>query len=254
MNRFTSFCSGPGPWMATLLLSLTLAGCETNPADILSDPIIGAWVADVSDGTLYVFITAETLSYYTEADVDDCADRYAYEIEPLGRNRYRLSSTVNSAVIESTITASDGELSWDTGAGTAVFQEAPGVDPSQLTICAGGGDDPALTCAALPVLEPGLGVAGELGQGDAEERGRYYDVYGFQPAAQDTVAITLASEDFDAYLYVYQTDGTLLAENDDASETSFDAGVTLVVVPVCYRVEVTTFGDGETGAYTLRVE
>lgn len=247
------FRSRPGLAL-TPLLCLTLAGCNETPADIRSDPLIGAWVSNVPGGTLYLFITPNTLTYYAEADTEECADRYAYDIEPLGGNRYLLSSTVNASTIESTIIAMDGELTWDVGGGSAVFQQASDVDPSMLTVCAGGGDDPALECSALPALEPGLDVAGELGQGDPEERGRYYEVYGFQPAAQDTAEITLASDDFDPYLYVYRTDGTFLAENDDASAGSVDAGITLPVVPVCYRVEVTSFGDGETGAYTLRVD
>lgn len=233
---------------------MTLAGCNASPADVRSDPLIGAWVSDVPGGTLYLFITPVTLTYYAEADTDDCADRYVYEIEPLGGNRYLLSSTVNASTFESTITATDGVLTWYTGSGSAVFREAVDVTPSMLTVCAGGGDDPALECTTLPALDRGQAIVGELGQGDPEERGRYYDLYGFQPAAQDTVEITVASDAFDPYLYVYRSDGTFLAENDDASAGAVDAGITLPVVPVCYRVEVTSFGAGETGAYTLRVE
>jgi hypothetical protein len=244
----------PAPAMVPLLLGLPLAGCNEIPAAVQSDPLIGAWASNVPGGTLYLFITPVTLTYYAEADEEECADRYAYDIEPLGGNRYLLSSTVNATTIESTIIALDGELTWDVGSGTAVFQQASNVDPSMLSVCAGGGDDPTLECSTLPALEPGQDVAGELGQGDPEERGRYYDVYGFQPAAQDTAEITLASDDFDPFLHVYRSDGTFVAENDDASAGSVDAGITLPVVPVCYRVEVTSFGNAETGAYTLRVD
>lgn len=248
------FRSRPGLALTPLVLGLALAGCNETPADIRSDPLIGAWVSNVPGGTIYLFITPNTLTYYAEADTEECADRYAYDIEPLGGNRYLLSSTVNAVTIESRIIATDGELTWDVGGGSAVFQQASNLDPSMLTACAGGGDDPALDCSALPALELGQAVAGELGQGDPEERGRYYEVYGFQPAAQDTAEITLASDNFDPYLYVYRADGTFVAENDDASAGSADAGLTLPVVPVCYRVEVTSFENAETGTYMLRVD
>lgn len=145
----------------------------------LSSP--GGW-PNPYDGTLYLVVTSDSLVYYAEADVDDCADRFAYGLEPLGGNRYRLSSSVNTATLESTITAEGEELRWDTGVGVAHFLSAPTFDPATLTVCAGGGDDPALVCSELPQLTVGQDTTGELSQDDSLERGRYFDVYGFQSA------------------------------------------------------------------------
>ncbi len=241
-------------WLALLLVGVLAAGCSDDGTSGVSDPILGTWVAQASDGTLYLEITADSLVYYAEATVDDCADRFAYGLEPLGDNRYRLSSAVNTAITESTITAESGELRWDTGVGTAYFQTAPGFDPGTLTVCAGGGDDPALTCTDLPQLALGQPVSGELTQDDELERGRYYDVYGFEPAMPLTGTITLSSSAVDSYLYVYDAGGTLIAENDDAASGSVDAGLQLQLVPVCYRIEVTTYADGQNGTYTLRID
>lgn len=243
-----------GLWLAALLAGLLVAGCDESGTDVQSGPITGTWVAQLTGGNLYVVITDDSLVYYTEATAEDCADRYAYTLEPLGGDRYRLTSTVNTATLESTITATQNELTWDTGSGTALFQRADGVDPSTINVCAGGGDDPALVCAELPVLPLAQDVADSLTQADALERDRYYDVYGFQPAEPLTATISLTSSEFDAYLYVYEADGTLLGENDDVSAETVDAGLTLELVPVCYRIEVTTFDTGVTGDYTLRIE
>lgn len=253
MSRFTRTRSARTFWLVILLAAAVAAGCGED-GTVVSDPITGTWVAQASDGTLYLEITADSLVYYAEATVDGCADRFAYGLEPLGDDRYRLSSAVNAATIESTITAESGELRWDTGVGVAIFQTAPGFDPGTLTVCAGGGDDPALTCTDLPELTLGQDQAGELAVTDSRERGRYYDVYGFQPASQLTATITVTSTTVDSYLYVYQADGTLIAENDDASASTFDAGLQVQMVPGCYRIEVTSFADDETGTYTVRID
>lgn len=242
------------PWLVLILAGLVMTACNDDGTEVQSGPITGTWVAEFADGTLYLVISSDSLVYYTAADAESCADRYEYGLEDLGENRYRLSSAVNTSTAETHITATDGELTWETGAGAAVFQSAPGADIGSLEICAGGGDDPSIVCTELPALQLAQDLPGELTQDDAMERDRYYDVYGFQPDAQVTAEVTLSSSAFDAYLFVYDADGSLLAENDDVAESSVDAAVTLTFVPACYRVEVTTFDEAATGPYTLRVE
>ena len=249
--------SGPRrshPALALALVALIgAAACNDGGTGVGSDPITGTWVAEVQGGTLFLEISAEQVAYYQAADGEDCAERTVYDAEDLGGGDYRLTSTVTPISLEVRITANGDELRWQTDFGTAIFYRT-GTDLSTLTICAGGGDDPTLTCTDLPPVATGQDVAGSLAQTDAEERGRYYDVYAFEPQAQDTVTVTAASSEFDAYLYVYDAAGELLAENDDAAEGSTDAGLSLQVVPGCYRVEVTSLGSGATGAYTLRID
>lgn len=253
MTTITPRSHPRGHWLVPLVIALLVAGCNDDGTDVQSEPINGTWVAQFAEGNLYVVITDDSLVYYTEANAEDCADRYTYELEPLGDDRYQLTSTVNAATFENSITAANGQLSWNTGGGSVVFQRATGVDPSTLAVCAGGGDDPALVCSELPALSLAQDTSETLAQEDDFERGRYYDVYGFQPDSQMTAVISLESPDFDPYLYVYDADGTLLAENDDVA-SSANAGLTLEVVPVCYRVEVTSFDNEATGSYTLRVD
>ena len=246
----------PHPVLRVGLLALVgvgAAACLDNTAELDSEPIIGTWVASVPGGTDLLEITESEITYYRTASDEDCAERTIYTLESLGDDEYLLTSTVSTATIEARITAAGGELRWQTAFGSAFFLRTT-ADPSTLEICAGGGDDPALDCTGLPAVEAGQDVTDSLTVADAMERGRYYDVYGFQPQAQDTVAVAVTSATFDTYLYVYDADGALLAENDDAEEGSTDAALTLQVVPGCYRVVVTSFDIEETGGYTLRID
>ena len=249
--------SGSRGSRAALALALTTllgaAACNESGTGVGGGPITGTWVVEVQGGTLFLEITEDQIAYYQAADADDCAERTIYDLEDLGGGDYRLTSTVTPITLEVRITANDDELRWQSQAGTAIFYQTT-TDLSTLTICAGGGDDPTLTCADLPPMPTGQDVAESLAQTDAEERGRYYDVYSFEPQAQATVTVTATSSEFDAYLYVYDAAGALLAENDDAMEGSTDAGLSLQVVPGCYRIEVTSLSRGATGSYTLRID
>lgn len=242
-----------GSLLPPLLALIALGGCNEDPSTLASDPIIGTWVADVIGGTLFVVITDDELRYYTASDTEECVDRTIYELEPLGGNEYLLKSTVTPVELEARLVAQGGELSWGTSSGAVAFYRSD-ADPAALPLCAGGGDDPSLVCSELPGVEAGQAVSGALTQDDPSERGFFYDVYAYQPDAQMTVEITVSSTEIDSYLYVYDAAGSLLAENDDATADARDAGLTLQVVPGCYRIEVTSFDAGETGAYTLRID
>ena len=230
---------------------VVLAGCTDLPSGP-SDPITGTWVAGAPRVTFLLWITEFQVAYYEVPSAGGCALHTIYDLEALGDDEYLLRSTVSPATAEVRITARDGELKWQVAERTAIFM-ATSTDPSALTVCAGGGDDPAIDCSGLPPVEPGQDLVGFLAVTDPIERGRYY-VYAFQPQAQDTVTITLMSPYFDAYLYVYDTDGVLVGENDDVAADSTDAALSLQVVPACYRVEATSFEHEITGSYTLRID
>lgn len=239
----------------SLLLALAaVGGCGESTAVVESGPIEGNWVAEATNGSLFLVITRDSLVYFTSLDAEDCADRYAYGLTPVGGNDYLLSSAVNFSTIQTTLSQVDDALTWRTPSGSALFQRAA-TDPTTLAVCAGGGDDPAAACASFPPVPPGGEVDGALEEGDAVERGRFYDVYSLQPAAPlDSAVITVSAVGFDAYLYLYAADGTLIAENDDGVEGFTSARLTLPLDPLCYRVEVTTIAEGTTGTYTLRID
>jgi len=106
-------------------------------------------------------------------------------------------------------------------------------------------------------LSYGMEMSGSLSVTDGASRmfssGHYADDYTFQGNSGDTLAIDLTSGEFDTYIYLYDSKGILVAENDDYGGTT--RSVLKYVVPSSgtYTIEVTSFFDNETGAYLIRL-
>jgi hypothetical protein len=109
------------------------------------------------------------------------------------------------------------------------------------------------------------GVAQAVGSGERHEgrlvssdrtlgSGEYYDVYTINGRSGEQVVVDLRSSEFDPYLIVIAPDDEQF-ENDDHEG---DAGRSLVSLQVPqdgeYRVVVTSYKAGETGAYDLRID
>jgi hypothetical protein len=106
------------------------------------------------------------------------------------------------------------------------------------------------------VLQPGQTVRGELGPGDGvRPRGTYYEVWRFRAAAGQRVTFSLASDDFDARLVWARVEGgelIALDGDDDGGEGSDSELAVEVPQEGEYALIVSTAGQAETGAYTLR--
>jgi hypothetical protein len=117
-------------------------------------------------------------------------------------------------------------------------------------------DAPAQDVSALPI-QAGDAVEGELTEDDSEASdGSYYDLYVYRGRAGETLTITLASDDFDAYLSVGVLENGDYAEmesNDDGPDGT-DSEIT-VTLPQDgeYLIRANTLIGGETGEYTLQV-
>ncbi len=97
-----------------------------------------------------------------------------------------------------------------------------------------------------------------LGTGDARyiwdnRPERYLDDYVVEAVREMTMTYTLESTDFDAYLYVYETEGSCtLLEFDDDGGTGTNAQVTVDITNSNeHRVVVTTYPGNTTGDYTI---
>ena len=101
----------------------------------------------------------------------------------------------------------------------------------------------------------GQSVSGELSSNDAQRRsGKYEDVYILEGRRGARVDLSLNSDAFDAYLVVTGPEGFNLSNDDDPGGASGALHSRLVMeLPSDgrYRVAVTTFRAGETGAYRL---
>jgi hypothetical protein len=121
-------------------------------------------------------------------------------------------------------------------------------------ILAVGAAASAQTGPAASSLAAGQSAAGELGPSDAQRRsGKYEDVYTIAGRRGQRLQLDLASDAFDPYLVVTGPEGFNLA-NDDADGSGTLASRLVLVLPAdgAYRVAVTSFRAGETGAYRLQ--
>jgi len=116
---------------------------------------------------------------------------------------------------------------------------------------------PTAAAQNAPAQRPiaaGQSIAGELSLHDAQRRsGKYEDVYRLSGRRGERIALALASADFDAYLVVTGPGGFSLSNDDSegAGESTDSRLVMALPADGDYRVAVTTFRPGETGAYRL---
>jgi CHAT domain-containing protein/tetratricopeptide (TPR) repeat protein len=111
---------------------------------------------------------------------------------------------------------------------------------------------------ATPPPEKSLVIRGELKASDPLDRLRkqsYCRVHEVDLKAGRTYLVELRSPDFDTFLRVEDTQGRVLAENDDIGKT--DLNSRLAIVPErrgTYRLVVTSFEGGQVGEYTVQVQ
>ncbi len=99
--------------------------------------------------------------------------------------------------------------------------------------------------------------AGELGPGDPERGGSYYDDWQFMATAGASYVILLRSDDFDTYLaagYEHPVNCETCVWDDDGWALTHSRLVLTAQVTGLHQIRVTSFQAGAKGAYTLRVE
>ncbi len=104
-----------------------------------------------------------------------------------------------------------------------------------------------------PAITPGSSIDGSLSEGDELSEGRLSDRYRLQGRAGETVNLWLSSNDFDAYLVLYDVHG-VRSENDDLSEETTDSALTYTFDrDGAIELVATSYDVGESGSYTLTV-
>jgi len=104
-------------------------------------------------------------------------------------------------------------------------------------------------------IVPGEKVRGELTFTDHTlSDGTYYDLYAFYGQAGWRLAISLSSQEFDAYLWLYDEERQVIASDDDGGKGTDALIKTRLPADGTYYVLVNAYGEGETGAYQLELE
>jgi len=100
----------------------------------------------------------------------------------------------------------------------------------------------------------GLTLPDSLSDGDGPSRifpTAFADDYTFIATAGNLVVIDLTSSEFDTYLWLYDSSGNLLEENDDYDDTSRSLIIYEIPLDGTYTIEVTSYSEGETGQYQI---
>lgn len=119
-----------------------------------------------------------------------------------------------------------------------------------------------INCAVTPInsVQP---VNGSLAPGDCQSPSRlrdgarpFADRYSFNASSGQPVIITLASTDFDSYLYLLGANGAVIAQNDDTGPSGnarIPSGSGFFTLPSSgtFTIEVTSFSSTGVGNYTL---
>lgn len=117
---------------------------------------------------------------------------------------------------------------------------------------------PERRVAVASPITPGETMESRLDDADAlADDDSYYELWSFRGQAGETVTIRMASEAFDTYLHLGRmTDGAWQAlETNDDGEDGTNSDLTFIL-PASgeYFIRANAFAEGQTGAYTLRVD
>jgi uncharacterized protein YjdB len=118
----------------------------------------------------------------------------------------------NPGIISMEMIAPLGPMSISVGAFNSTSQNGAFTFSSTLVV----GD--SVSCGGSVGIFAGGTAARILGARDCQtSNGQYYDIITVRLQAAESITITMKSSDFDAYLEMRNSDGTLLASNDDGA-------------------------------------
>ena len=111
--------------------------------------------------------------------------------------------------------------------------------------------DSFLGCDRVEGYRLGDSEGGNLSTSDCGLSGSYIDYYAFTLSSDRDIVIDLASNQFDAYLILFdRRTGQVIEENDDGPFDT-DARIAGFLERGDYVIGVTSFDPGEIGQYTL---
>lgn len=117
-----------------------------------------------------------------------------------------------------------------------------------------GSADPFRGCSSVFRMNLGSTVNGSLSTNDCQDQGYFTDYYEIQLNSGRDITIDLASNDFDAFLELYDREtGDFLGE-DDNSGFGNNARLQGFLPAGTYVIAASSFFTNETGDYSLAVE
>lgn len=111
-----------------------------------------------------------------------------------------------------------------------------------------------LLAQAGPTIQVGTSTAGELSSSDEQVEGRHADRYSFDANVGDRVRVSLRSNEIDTFVRVSGPGGFSVSNDDSPGRGTNSMIVVSVQAAGRYEVMATSYGTGETGAYTVVVD
>ncbi|HYE97180.1 MAG TPA: hypothetical protein VD962_13340 [Rubricoccaceae bacterium] len=129
-------------------------------------------------------------------------------------------------------------------------------------------NDGGLSAADRETLETALGcdTVASLSLDDAESaalsttdcagfNGSYIDYYGFRLTSATGVVIEMESDEMNPYLWLYNAEGDVIAQNDDIEPvTNLNSRIQISLEAGLYAIGANNLSTGVTGAYTVRLD
>lgn len=106
-------------------------------------------------------------------------------------------------------------------------------------------------CDAIEPIALGQAGTGTLTSSDCRVSGRYRDRWELDLESAATIMVELESDQFDAFLELRTSGGSLIAMNDDAR--GFDSRIIESLEIGTYVIVATTYGEGMSGQYRVSV-
>jgi hypothetical protein len=212
----------------------TNAALETTDAKMDNGAFVDIWVFQITQPSDVVIVLASNAFDTYLALADGAPGQRTTEVIAMNDDLVGTDSGLSLALEPGTYSAMASSYA---GGATGAYTIAVDVQPT-------GGSEARL-------LRPGSTVSGELVSTDPTlSDGSHYHEWTFQGRAGDRLSLSLESDDFDTYVAV-QSGDDVLASNDDSGGTTNSALQVNLPGSGAYTVVVTSYGGGETGAYTL---
>jgi hypothetical protein len=228
----------------------TLTACGDGAGRRDPGDVAGTWalVAD-SAGAVFLRVSADEVEVYAEAPVADCFEHELYRVLEIEGTRFRLTNDADTFAVD--LRREGDELIVD-AFGEPEAYASTDVDPTTLPVCTR--TSPGAVCAEQEAIGIGEELERTLTGSDATNvDGSHYDLYRLDVAAADSVAIDMSSTEIDAVLVLFDSAGTFVAENDDASSLTLDARLAPALDAGCWLIMATSSGADEFGAYAIGI-
>ena len=96
-------------------------------------------------------------------------------------------------------------------------------------------------------------VTDTLVAGCGSRRSTYAKQYEFTLDAGALITFTLSMDDLDAYLYLLDANGNVIAANDDSAFHRSNSRIRRHLGPGTYIIDATAWEERKTGSFTLKV-